>query len=71
MKRLLMLLITAWLALPAHAHKASDAYLQLQSTAAGASLRLDVALRDLDVALDIPPPANVPARRPRSSATRL
>ena len=53
MKRLLVLLITAWLALPAHAHKASDAYLQLKSTDAGTSLRLDVALRDLDVALDL------------------
>jgi len=37
----------------ASAHKASDAYLQLQLAAQAASLRVDVALRDLDVALDI------------------
>ena len=53
MKRLLILLIAAWFALPAFAHKASDAYLQLESSEAGLSLRLDVALRDLDVALDL------------------
>ena len=53
MKRLLILLIATWLALPAFAHKASDAYLQLESSEAGLSLRLDVALRDLDVALDL------------------
>lgn len=35
------------------AHKASDAYLQLQVSPDAASLRIDVALRDLDVALDL------------------
>jgi hypothetical protein len=36
----------------AMAHKASDAYLQWTQTAQRASLRIDVALRDLDMALD-------------------
>ena len=35
------------------AHKASDAYLQLASNEAGTTMRVDVALRDLDVALDL------------------
>ena len=38
---------------PAWAHKSSDAYLQLAISPAQASLRVDVALRDLDVALDL------------------
>lgn len=38
---------------PAQAHKASDAYLQLRQTAGQATLRVDVALRDLDLALDL------------------
>jgi hypothetical protein len=37
----------------AQAHKASDAYLQLHADTSAASLRVDVALRDLDVALDL------------------
>ena len=37
----------------ASAHKSSDAYLQLTRTPTGISLRVDVALRDLDVALDL------------------
>ncbi len=37
----------------AFGHKASDAYLQLQLASDAASLRVDVALRDLDVALDL------------------
>ena len=40
-------------ALPASAHKASDAYLQLRGDARGTELRIDVALRDLDAALDL------------------
>jgi hypothetical protein len=40
----------AW---PAYAHKASDGYLQLQAGAGAATLRIDVALRDLDAALDL------------------
>ncbi len=39
---------------PAAAHKASDAYLQLGADGSGGSqLRIDVALRDLDAAVDI------------------
>ena len=52
--------LRAWLvllgiaaALPALAHKASDAYLQLDAQGATTTLRVDVALRDLDTALDI------------------
>lgn len=50
--RLLAALLLA-AALPAQAHKASDAYLQLHEGAQGVSLRIDVALRDLDVLLDL------------------
>ncbi|WP_295983288.1 HupE/UreJ family protein [uncultured Variovorax sp.] len=38
---------------PAHAHKASDAYLQLQRTGDTIDLRWDIALRDLDAVLDL------------------
>lgn len=49
-----LLCLMAFLAGPAHAHKASDAYLQLQPDgAAQALLRWDIALRDLDAALDL------------------
>ena len=41
------------LAASAGAHKASDAYLQMRQGANGLELRLDVALRDLDAALDL------------------
>jgi hypothetical protein len=41
------------LAAPACAHKASDAYLVLDETPAGLSVRWDIALRDLDAALDL------------------
>jgi HupE / UreJ protein len=37
----------------AHAHKASDSYLQLSATAGRLGVRWDIALRDLDVALDL------------------
>ena len=50
------LLLAALIGLPfaAHAHKASDAYLQLQRTGpTTVSLRWDIALRDLDAALDL------------------
>jgi hypothetical protein len=40
-------------AVPAHAHKSSDAYLQLDAGASGMTLRWDIALRDLDAALDL------------------
>ena len=52
-KLLLTFCIAASASLPAIAHKASDAYLQLKTSDTGLSLRLDVALRDLDVALDL------------------
>jgi hypothetical protein len=52
---LLAALACAAVLLPAHAHKASDAYLQLKALPAGAGveLRWDVALRDLDEELDL------------------
>jgi HupE / UreJ protein len=53
MKRLLTFIVAAGLSLSAFAHKASDAYLQLKASDTGLNLRLDVALRDLDVALDL------------------
>jgi hypothetical protein len=37
----------------AQAHKSSDAYLQIDAGAHGVTLRWDIALRDLDVALDL------------------
>lgn len=50
--RALLLLLT--LATPcAFAHKASDAYLKLDAKGEASTLRVDVALRDLDVALDL------------------
>ena len=41
------------LAAPAVAHKVSDAYLQLASAAHGIELRWDIALRDIDAAIDL------------------
>jgi hypothetical protein len=46
-------LLLALCAGPAAAHKASDAYLQLSADEHAVSLRVDVALRDLDAALDL------------------
>ncbi|MCY7308153.1 MAG: HupE/UreJ family protein [Rhodoferax sp.] len=46
------LALAVWV-IAAHAHKASDAYLQLEGGAGSTSLRIDVALRDLDVALNL------------------
>jgi HupE / UreJ protein len=37
----------------AHAHKASDSYLQVDAAQTGMTVRWDIALRDLDAALDI------------------
>ncbi len=37
----------------AQAHKSSDSYLQIEATASAVSVRWDIALRDLDVALDL------------------
>ena len=54
--------LLAWLlvacAAPAWAHKSSDAYLQLAPAGRGVDLRIDVALRDLDVVLDLDADAN-------------
>jgi hypothetical protein len=46
-------LLLAACATSVFAHKASDAYVQLRVDADAASLRVDVALRDLDVALEL------------------
>ncbi|QFZ84792.1 HupE/UreJ family protein [Variovorax paradoxus] len=43
----------AFAVLPAHAHKASDAYLQLSRDGDRIDLRWDIALRDLDAVLDL------------------
>ena len=51
--RLTFTVLLAVLSLSAQAHKASDAYLQLEGGAGTTTLRVDVALRDLDVALDL------------------
>ena len=50
-----VVLLAMWLGLlpAAWAHKASDAYLQLAERPDGIALRADVALRDLDVLLDL------------------
>jgi hypothetical protein len=52
---LLLALLLALLfgAAPAHAHKASDAYLQLHRSGDTLDLRWDIALRDLDAMLDL------------------
>ena len=52
-RRWLALAIGLLLACPAAAHKSSDAYLQLKPAAHGIALRWDIALRDLDAALDL------------------
>lgn len=46
-------LLLAVSTLPVQAHKASDAYLQLDESDKGLAVRWDVALRDLDAALDL------------------
>jgi HupE / UreJ protein len=57
MKTLLSLAVAGLIVLglnpSAWAHKSSDAYIQMQRTDAGLNLRVDVALRDLDVPLDL------------------
>ncbi len=50
--RVLVVLACAWTG-SAQAHKASDAYLQIDAAANALTLRIDVALRDLDAALDL------------------
>ena len=51
--RWLMVILLAGLLVPAYAHKSSDAYLFLDGDGTVTTLRADVALRDLDVALQI------------------
>ncbi|HWH84833.1 MAG TPA: HupE/UreJ family protein, partial [Burkholderiaceae bacterium] len=51
--RALLCLVPLLLGVPVHAHKASDSYLQIDATRAGTTLRWDIALRDLDAAIDI------------------
>ena len=53
LRRALLLAAGLLLAAPALAHKVSDAYLQLASAAHGIELRWDIALRDLDAAIDL------------------
>lgn len=54
MKRLLIVLALLLAPLQAaRAHQASDAYLQLAAVPGGTQARLDIALRDLDTALDL------------------
>ncbi|WP_235944185.1 HupE/UreJ family protein [Variovorax boronicumulans] len=48
-----LLLALLFGAAPAHAHKASDAYLQLHRSGDTMDLRWDIALRDLDAMLDL------------------
>lgn len=50
---LLLAVVFAMLAAPAQAHKASDAYLQLQRAGDQLQLRWDISLRDLDAVLDL------------------
>jgi hypothetical protein len=49
--RLVLLIATLLAWAPAGAHKASDAYLQLDAGEPGLALRWDIALRDLDAAI--------------------
>ena len=52
MKRWLLLALAS-IVVPAFAHKASDAYLSIEQDGTTVDVRLDLALRDLDAALDI------------------
>ena len=49
----LLLLLCAWAAMPAMAHKASDSYLALQVQGREVSGQWDVALRDIDFAIGL------------------
>ena len=51
--RLLLCLGLLMLGAAAQAHKASDSYLQIDAGEKGTSVRWDIALRDLDAALDL------------------
>ena len=50
---LALALALLWPASAAWAHKASDAYVQVSGTSTGLTVRVDLALRDLDAVLDI------------------
>jgi hypothetical protein len=50
---LLAALLATWAAAPAHAHKASDAYLTIDLRAEPATARWDIALRDLEQAIGL------------------
>ena len=49
----LLIALALTLAAAAHAHKASDSYLQIDAADTGMTVRWDIALRDLDAALDL------------------
>ena len=53
LRALLMWLGLTLIGVAAQAHKSSDSYLQMDATGAGLAVRWDIALRDLDAALDI------------------
>jgi hypothetical protein len=53
MKHLIAFLCSALFAIPAWAHKGSDAYLDIKQTADQVTLRLAVAIKDLDVVLPV------------------
>ncbi len=52
-RRLALAAVLVAAAAPASAHKSSDSYLQVEAGATGLQARWDIALRDLDVALDL------------------
>ncbi len=52
-RRVLLAVLLSGAAVGAWAHKASDAYLQLDGDARGLTVRWDIALRDLDAAVDL------------------
>ena len=51
--RHLLLLLCAWFAMPAMAHKASDSYLALQVNGREVAGQWDIALRDIDFAIGL------------------
>ena len=53
MKHLIAFLFSALFAIPALAHKGSDAYLDVKQTADQVTLQLAVAIKDLDVVLPV------------------
>jgi hypothetical protein len=52
-RRAVVAALLAGAAFAAHAHKSSDSYLQIDAAADKTTLRWDIALRDLDIALDL------------------